>query len=254
METLRRPLQGVGNILRFNWHFYAAAAAATALLLLLAPYAGAALRPGLLLLLLGVGWLTLGSVLVSAYVYDFSPLYRLSWLPELALPPGATVVNIHAGFDESSALLRQRLPAARLRVLDFYNPARHTELAIRRARAAYPPFPGTEPVPTTALPLPTAGADLVLLMLAAHEIRREAERTAFLAEVRRSLRPGGRAVVIEHLRDPANFLAYSVGAFHFYSRRSWLRGFRAAGLRREREMKVTPFVSVFILRPDDQPA
>ncbi|WP_246008911.1 class I SAM-dependent methyltransferase [Hymenobacter metallilatus] len=246
---MRKRAEGVRNIVRFNWHFYAGAGLAA---LLLAVGIGAASgHPawclGLGLALLAVLLPTVVSLLVSWYVYDISGLYEFRWLPRTAAPP-QQVVNIHAGFDETSALLRQRFPGATLQVLDFYNPAEHTEISIRRARAAITPYPGTEPVRPAQLPLSTASIDLVVVMLAAHEIRHPAQRAAFLREIGRVLTPNGRAVVVEHLRDSANFMAYTVGFLHFYSRTTWLAAFELGGLQLEREHKLTPFISAFILR------
>ncbi|WP_240635593.1 class I SAM-dependent methyltransferase [Hymenobacter rigui] len=203
-------------------------------------------RLGLWLILLAVLLPTVVSLLISWYVYDISGLYGFRWLSCTAAPP-QRVVNIHAGFDETSALLRQRFPGAALRVLDFYDPAEHTEISIRRARAAITPYPGTEAVRPAQLSLATASIDLVVVMLAAHEIRHPAQRVAFLCEIGRVLTPNGRAVVVEHLRDSANFMAYTVGFLHFYSRATWLAAFRAGGLRLEREQKLTRFISAFTL-------
>jgi SAM-dependent methyltransferase len=244
---MRKRAEGVWNIVRFNWHFYAGAGLAA---LLPAVGVGAtsshpAWRLGLWFALVAVLLPTVISLLVSWYVYDVSGLYEFRWLPHPAVPQ--RVVNIHAGFDETSALLRQRFPEAMLRVLDFYDPAEHTEVSIRRARAAVVPYPGTEAVRPDQLPLATASVDLVVVMLAAHEIRQPAQREAFLREVGRVLAPNGRAVVVEHLRDSANFMAYTIGFLHFYSRATWLAAFRAGGLRLEREQKLTRFISAFTL-------
>ena len=243
---MRKPAQGVWNIVRFNWHFYAAAAGVALLLAAVALGGGPAWQPYLLALLVLISAPVVVSLLVSYYVYDCSALYSLSWLEPGAAP--ARIVNIHAGFDETSALLRQRFGAAELEVIDFYDPREHTEVSIRRARAAYPPFAGTRRAAPQALPLPASSADQVFVILAAHEIRQPAQRVAFLREIRRVLRPGGQLVVVEHLRDPANFLAYTIGFLHFYSRASWLRDFVAAGFGPAREQKITPFIYAFTLR------
>lgn len=247
MARVRSAFQGVGNIVRFNWHFYVGAAAAGAAAVGLGALLGGPLARYAYAVAAAVAATTLGSLLVSYYVYDASDLYTLRWLNADALPPGGHVVNVHAGFDETSALLACRYPGATLTVLDFYDPAQHTEVSIRRARAAYPPYPGTQPVQPPRLPLPAASADRVFVCMAAHEIRQPAQRVAFFREVRRLLRPGGRVVVVEHLRDAANFAAYTVGFLHFYSRRTWLGAFGQAGLAVVEEQKITPFVSAFTL-------
>ncbi|WP_035560320.1 class I SAM-dependent methyltransferase [Hymenobacter sp. IS2118] len=248
MAPLRKPLQGVCNVVRFNWHFYLVAGG-LALALALGWLAGpVVLRPwcgvGLALVLLPM----LVSLLVTAYVYDGSGLYRFGWLPARA-PVPATVLSLSAGFDESSALLASKYPAASLLPLDFYDAARHTEVSIQRARRAYPPYPGTQAVDTrAALPLADDSVGLAVAFLAAHEIRDAAERDAFFRELARVLAPTGTLVVTEHLRDPANFLAYTIGFLHFHSRRTWLATFQAAGLQVEREVKTTPFITTFFLR------
>ncbi|WP_431357427.1 class I SAM-dependent methyltransferase [Hymenobacter nitidus] len=243
---MRKPLEGVGNVVRFNWPFYAAAAGGLLLLALLAAAAPAAWQPYAWGLLALAALPLSASLLASYYVYDYSDLYRFGWL-EPPAPAARQVLNIHAGFDETSRLLGQHFAGAELRVFDFYDPRLHTEASIRRARAAYPPFPGTVAVQPQDLPLPTRSIDCVLVLLSAHEIRAQAQRVAFFREVRRVVQPRGRVVVVEHLRDSANFLAYTVGFLHFYSRRTWLRVFAQAGFRVEQEQKITPFVSAFML-------
>jgi SAM-dependent methyltransferase len=245
---VRKLGQGVWNIVRFNWHFYAGAGAVVLLLCMVGSYGKLALQPYAYGLSFLVAAPTIVSLLVSCYVYDTPKFYSLAWLSPRWLPNQGTVVNIHAGFDETSALLQHRFADAKLLVFDFYNPVEHTEVSIRRARAAYPAFPGTQPVQPQALPIPAASADLVVVMLAAHEIRQPTQRLAFFKEIRRILQPQGRVVVVEHLRDPANFLAYTIGFLHFYSRSTWQGVFRAAGLYLEEEKKITPFVSAFILQ------
>ena len=249
MDPVRKPLQGLRNIVRFNWHFYALALAAG-----LALGLAARLLPAPLGRWAGVGLALvleplLVSLAVSAYVYDGAGLYDLGWLPAGVGPAaGRTLLTVSAGFDEISPLLRQRYPAGQLLAVDFYDPARHPEVSIARARQAYPPPPGTLRVSTHSLPLPDHATDATLAFLAAHEIRDPAERATFFGEIRRVTRPGGPIVVVEHLRDAANFLAYTIGFFHFHSRRAWRATFRAAGLRLTQEIKITPFISAFVLR------
>lgn len=247
MERLRKPFQGVANILRFNWHVYTLAAlavgvGATAAWFLPKPWAlGAWWACGL-----AVGT-TLVSLGVSHVVYDRSNLYTLGWLPPGLVPEGGKLLNVNAGFDETSALLQNRYPTAGLQVFDFYNPETHTEISIRRARNAYPPYPNTQAVRTNRLPCPDAHFDAVFVLFAAHEIRDDAERSDFFRELHRVCKPTGRVVVTEHLRDGANFLAYTVGFFHFLPRSTWRRTFASAGFTVRETVKITPFVTTFLL-------
>lgn len=252
MDELRKPLQGVSNILRFNWHFYALAVVGSA------GVAAATARldgfPRILgLVVVGaVAGTTLVSLLVSCYVYDLSGLYRLEWLDPVAIGPGGKMANIHAGFDETSQLLRARYPEAAWTVLDFYDPDRHTEISIRRARETYPPSPDDLRADTANLPISSASMDAVFVLLAAHEIRDDREREAFFRELHRVLKPAGKVVLVEHLRDGLNFLAYTLGAFHFISGRVWIASFDQAGLRIARKIAPNRFMTCFVLERDDK--
>lgn len=247
MAPRRHFLQGLTNIIRFNWHFYVLAgilvlASGSLAFFLPAPF------PIFAYAIAGtIFFATLVSLAVSAWVYDFSSLYRLDWLKDF--PFGQNfLINIHAGFDEISPALVKRFPQARLRVFDFYDPSKHTEISIKRARRHRQPYPGTETIDTDApLPLATGSVGLCVLFLSAHEIRSISERTRFFRELHRCLQPSGQIIVVEHLRDLPNFLAYTFGFFHFLSHRTWLVTFAGAGLHLASEEKITPFLSIFTL-------
>lgn len=243
----RTRFQGLVNILRFNWHFFAIAGFAAVFAI-----AGVILLPAPWSVLVGVGLVLavltmMVSLIASHWVYDRSALYQFPWLQSINLPERPQVVNINAGFDEATAILMDLRPSAEVKVWDFYNEAAHTEVSIQRARRAYPPHPLTETVETRTLPAEDQSMDLVCLLMSAHEIRNREERRNFLREVHRILARDGVVVVTEHLRDIANGIAYTVGAFHFYSKATWLADFEAAGFRVRDEQKTTPFVSTFIL-------
>ena len=191
---------------------------------------------------------TLLSVSITWYVYDASGLYTLGWLKRVPLPVNPLVLNVTAGFDETSALLQQALQPSALTALDFYDAQRHIEISIKRARNAYPPFPGTVPCSTDRIPLPTESVQLVTALLAAHEIRNDAERIAFFEELHRVLTSNGSIVVLEHLRDVPNFIAYTIGFLHFHSRDTWRNTFRQSGFMVATEYSITPFLTAFILK------
>jgi hypothetical protein len=177
--VVRKPFQGVTNIIRFNWHFYAIAATFIILLLLFNSF----LYPGAAVLVFTVIFLVAISIsislIVSFYVYDLSGLYSLNWVDQLDIASTSNLVNINAGFDETSHLLQKKFPLASLRVVDFYDPSKHTEISIKRARKVYAGFQGTESITTTNPFLEEKSADLIFLILAAHEIRDRAEREDF---------------------------------------------------------------------------
>ena len=247
MARLRKPFEGVWNVVRFNWHFYLLAGAFLLLILLLVVFYEPLRLYSLILFFIVAGTILI-SLAVTYYVYDLSGLYDLSWLDDYQTEEPGRVVNFNAGFDETSALLEGKFKSAELVVFDFYDPSKHTEISIKRARRAYPPHPNTARIETSNVPLDAASADKVFAILSAHEIRDQKERDLFFSELRRILKPDGRIFVTEHLRDAVNFLAYNIGSFHFHSKAAWLENFRAAGLRVEREIKITPFLSTFILK------
>jgi hypothetical protein len=249
MDTLiRTPYQGVTNIIRFNWHFYVAATGFVVLLLATSIFQGGLMFWFCILLSIGIVTSTFISLFVSYYVYDRSDLYDFHWLRRFSKWENLNIVNIHAGFDETSAILKRNFPDGSLQVFDFYDPEKHTEVSIERARKAYPPFDGTVKITTSKLPISANTADIIFNIFALHEIRDGQERIQFLAEQVGGLTNGGRIVVVEHLRDLPNFLAYTIGFLHFFSAKEWANNFQHAGLAIENEFKITAFITVFILR------
>lgn len=249
MEQIRKPFQGVFNIIRFNWHFYVISLVLTFLLILLNSYLDEIYHIYLsLFIFLSLGSMVI-SLLTSYYIYDLSNLYKLSWF-EFNFESNPKIVNINAGFDETSELLKNKFKNPELTVLDFYDPLKHTEISIKRARKAYPAFSGTQEVTTSVLPLKNNYADTIFVILSAHEIRNEDERILFFNELNRALKPSGRIIVTEHLRDLPNFMAYNIGFFHFHSKATWLKTFQNAKFIIDKEIKITPFISTFILKKD----
>jgi hypothetical protein len=252
MEALaRKPFQGVINIIRFNWHFYAIAFALIFILAVGTIFLEETMQwiiPVVIVTTVASIALSLG---VSYYVYDYSNIYSLDWLQAINVPHEASLVNIHAGFDETSHLLAQRYPECTLQVFDFYDPEKHTEVSIERARKLYMSYPQTKKVDTAHIPLTENSEDYIFNIFAAHEIRNTTERVSFLKQLHAGIKPTGRVVIVEHLRDVPNFIAYNIGFFHFHSRAEWKRNFTDAGFTVELERSLTPFVALFILRKND---
>ncbi|MDB5133591.1 MAG: hypothetical protein JWP37_194 [Mucilaginibacter sp.] len=112
MESVRIPLQGVKNIIRFNWHFYLLSVCMLITILLAniifnSPYL---ILSRILFVLLAAAILL--STLTSYFVYDLSGLYKLQWLEKLGVKTNGWMVNIHSGFDETSIILEEKYPDA----------------------------------------------------------------------------------------------------------------------------------------------
>lgn len=250
----RKPFQGVTNIIRFNWHYYIVAFGLIGILIYAISDLSYSLKIAVLVGLVLASISILVSLGVSFYIYDISNLYSLSWLDFLKIQPHHILVNIHAGFDETSSLLHSKYPDSILKVFDFYDPQKHTEIAIERARKAYPPFPDTQIITTSDIPFKPNSIDFIFLILSAHEIRNHQERIGFFNQLSNALYPDGRIIVTEHQRDFSNFMAYTFGFFHFFSKSIWKKTFTSAGLIIVSQLKITPFITTYILKRHGTPS
>jgi SAM-dependent methyltransferase len=242
--------QGMMAIARFNWPLYVVAVVVAIVLLgvvLLTEATWVRLAAGLGLA--AALYFLVGSLGVSHWVYDRSDLYRLDWVGRaLGGRVPERMVFCHSGFDEASGSLREKFPEAEWVLLDHFDEETMTEASIRRARRLFPPVGGTVRARFGEWPVEEGRADVVWGMLAIHELRSEAERTAWFAEAARVLGHGGRVVLVEHVRDAANFVAFGPGYVHFHSVASWRRCWERAGLAAVEDFRVTPFLRVFVLQ------
>jgi len=246
----RGKYQGMLQILSFNWRLYLAA------VIVLVANVPCLIRWRLSLLgriavissfAITAFWTTL-SLAVSHWVYDRSGICEWTWIKDCLPEPPRRWANIHAGLDESSPALAQLFPGTEGSAWDIFDPLEMTEASIAEARLR-----GAKSLPAThanfrALPLADQTLDAVFLIFAAHEIRRTPARREFFKELKRVLKSSGRVLMVEHLRDWHNFLAYGPGCFHFLSRRTWLSAAAQTGFIVEREFGITPFVRIFILQ------
>lgn len=176
----RRKFQGALNILSFNRHFYVAGLGVLAVLIasyLLIDW------PDILFWLIIVAFLYgfIMPLIVSAYVYDFSGYYNFHWLKNLIRNDEGVqlIVNINAGFDETSFIIKNKFPHSDLKVFDFYNAKQHTEPAIKRARKVSLVYPNTQQIASNLIPLKNNSVDIVFLLSAVHEIRSNEEKVRF---------------------------------------------------------------------------
>lgn len=246
MEVTRRKFQGVLNILSFNRHFYIVGLLVLSLIIisqLLLKWSDTILFVIVLLFLYGL----IMPLIVSAYVYDFSKYYQFNWLDAIIKPSSnpQTIVNINAGFDETSFIIKNKFPKSTLKVFDFYDAEKHTESAIIRARKVTLEYPNTQQIKSAYIPLEDNSVAVVFLLSAVHEIRTAEEKVRFLKECYRICKPDGKVILVEHLRDFSNFLAFSVGFTHFFSGKVWRKAFKESGFTSVIETKFTPFMSVF---------
>lgn len=245
-RQLKQPLRGTVNIMRFNWPLYALVFGLT-----ITTIAAAYVLPSLKYICLISGSFiflsTLVSLLTSWYVYDYSPLYTLPWIQQFRNTYNEVIVNITAGFDETSETIKTTLPHQYFYIFDFYDPAKHTEASIKRARKLYPAPVDTQTIQTHSIPLRDNSADKVFIIFSAHEIREEAERIRFFKELKRILKPGGQIFLTEHLRNIPNFLAYNIGYLHFYPKSVWQYTIKKAGLLTIQQQKTTPFITTFTI-------
>lgn len=184
-------------------------------------------------------WFAGASLLVTNYVYDRSEYSRWEWPRRLLAHPPRKVAVLHAGLDNVSEYLRRLWPDAEMQVVDFYDPATMTEPAIVRARGGRrhgDDLDGLWPE-----------LDAAFIVLAAHELRAEHDRAVFFRKVADRLSRSGRLVLLEHLRDLPNTIAYGPGAMHFLPRQAYITAFRDAHLVLLEERAMTPFLRLFVL-------
>jgi ubiquinone/menaquinone biosynthesis C-methylase UbiE len=245
MGAVRKPYAGLMNVISFNRHFYVAA---FLLILFMFVLAGIFKQHSawFFLAILLIAAPVILSLIATHWVYDRSGFYDLHWLNPLRLKSPQRIANITAGFDETSGLLKEKFPKAELLVFDFYDRTKHTERSIEIARTQGYVYAGTEQITTRAIP--AYDLDLIFCIFSLHEIRNTHERRHFLKSMSSALNAEGRIMVVEHSRDLANFIAYTIGYFHFHSKATWRSDFHAAGLNIETEKMITPFVTIYTLK------
>lgn len=117
MEKVRKPFQGILNIIRFNWHFYVIAIVLVILTILLSDYANPTIKIILQIISLSISITIFTSLSVSYYVYDLSGFYKLKWINNN--DDDISIININAGFDETSELLKKKFINSNLMHLIF---------------------------------------------------------------------------------------------------------------------------------------
>lgn len=241
--------RGMLQIFFYNWPFYIYSTAACvlgSLLVCVLPFPPAFKWFGAVGIGCAAFWI--GSSLAASHsIYDTSKLYQFEWIADLFSPAPQRWANIHAGLDETTLRLRKLFPGSRSRILDIYDPSLMSEPSITRARLLTPSPVPSESVEPAALPFRDWELDTAFLIFAAHEIRDRDARLRFFRELHRAIEPGGKVLIVEHLRDLANFAVFGPGFLHFLPRSEWLRLAAESHFVVFKEFKITPFVRVFVL-------
>lgn len=228
---------GALQILRFNWPTY-----------LLGVFVCVACRlfpsPLTVVVFAATAYWSVASLAASYWVYDRSPLMGWKWLPDWLGAPVGRWIMVQTGFDSTKGVLAEALSAPPLAVVDLYGTPGVGGASVRRARAENAPSDKT----LSGLPLEAGECDAVLAIFSLHEIRAPEARVAMFEAFARTLAPRGRLVVVEHLRDWRNFLAFGPGFLHFRSDAEWRRCAGAAGFVIEKSRFMTPFVHAYCWR------
>lgn len=268
MSSRRRPpITGTLTVVRFNWPKYVGAGGlVVAAIVARVMSAGPILQTGLgVAAVLAIAW-SASSILATWWVYDHAHVYERAARGLGAVGAWATV---HTGFDAATPVLaatlaappaavhevgcagRSSLRRARVRVL------RDDEGdALRTAGRSVEPRAARQVVHRTdvgaggdhLLPGPDGSLDTVFLTFAVHEVRDRDDQRALFADIHRVLRPGGRLVVTEHLRDLANGAVFGPGSLHFQRADVWRTRAAESGFDLVAELAVTPFVRRFTWR------
>lgn len=201
------------------------------------------LRGATALIGLAVVWWAVASFWAFHVMFDKSNLLGGAWLRRVS-PRPERWVQFTTGLEQTSLPLESLFPTAQGAVVDLYDSRVMTEPALTRARKQR----SFEAGALHSTKIESGCADLVVVMLAAHEIRQPAERERLFQEAARIASPKGIIVLVEHLRDLIAAIVFGPGILHFYPRATWLRLAASAGLRVEEEFSITPFVRVFCLR------
>lgn len=246
----RSPLAGVIDIFRYNAPMYIGTLLSiivAAILLQKVPLP--VFAKGILITFVSLSsfWF-FSSLLMSYYVYDVSPFYRWEWIPARLPKVPDSWVNIHAGLDEVTRSLRKLFPDSGYKILDIYDSQTMTEPSIARARQLQTSSEPSISSSVDKLPLDDNSVDTIFLIFAAHEVRQPERRLQLFQELYRSLRPGGYVLIVEHLRDWRNALAFGPGFMHFHNRSEWRRVSVQSGLKIQTEWVMAMLVTGFLLQ------
>ena len=233
---------GVGRVVLFNWPKYVAAIALLALGVVAASYSNGTVRLTLMLVCTLIVYGFTASLVATWWVYDHRA-QRLYQSIANQRHDTAPWLLVHAGFDESHGRLQALLgpPAHQFDI----GPSRDRSRSLRRAHALC----GRDGVPVTGpLPVGDSSIGLVVVLFGIHELHSDSDAIALLREVNRVTVGDGAVVIVEHLIDVANIVAYGPAAWHFSSGGRWRHAVAAAGMFLKSSTRVGGLVTVMVAR------
>ncbi len=191
---------------------------------------------------LGAGWLVAASGLVAAFglllfavslagLYSFygGPAFRYyrCIVERAELRDARDIAELHIGTYRHARALAALLPRATIHTVDCWNDeAGHAERSLEEIRALDAAPDGDSRLRSARatrwkVPLDDASCDAVVLGIGFHEFDPPA-REALLSEAERMLRPGGKVVLFEHVRDVKNALVFGSAVDHWPTREQWV--------------------------------
>ena len=202
---------------------------------------------------LGLG--TAGAIAIGATAFAAVAIWRVygataerrwAWIRSAGM--AGRWLNLTTGFDDSTATLAAGASLA-VTAIDIFDTDRPHEPALERARAAFPPDAASVALNEAARVIGQRRFDTICLAMSAHETHGDDRRALFRLS-RDVLAPGGRILLVEHLRDVANVASFGSGAWHFATRGEWLTVASDAGLHLEEEQRLGPWVTGFVFSAD----
>ncbi len=233
---------GVGRVVLFNWPKYVAAISVLAMGVTAASYSNGLVRLAIAFVCALIVYGTVASLLATWWVYDHRAqrLYQSIASQRHGTAPW---ILVHAGFDESNGRLHALLgpPAQHFDI----GPSSERSRSLSRAHA----LSGRDGVLVGgALPVGDASIGLVVVLFGIHELHSDADAVALLRELNRVTVGDGSVVIVEHLIDVANIVAYGPAAWHFSTGRRWHHAVTSAGMHLMSATRIGGLVTVMVAR------